>query len=95
MNAVFEEGLWRRHLFLQLSFVRHAISRAVILGILFGSVHYFALPGGWIGVVLTTLFSICASWLIHLSGGRLGLAILAHWVADVSLLALVVGVVDV
>lgn len=95
VNAVFEEGLWRRHLFLQMNFVRRTILRVTILSILFGSVHYFALPGGWDGVMLTTLFSVAASWLVHLSGGRLGLAILAHWIADVSLLSLVVGVVDV
>ena len=59
------------------------------MSLLFGIPHLNALPWGFGGVVLTSIFAYVQLGIVKNCGGRIGQAVLVHFVADVALLGLV------
>ncbi len=92
VNAVHEEFLWR-YLWLDRVRVGAALlstqggAAVLVTSAAFGAIHLHAIPGGWLGVVLTAAFGVVAAYL-RLRSGSLAGVIGAHFIADCILLAI-------
>lgn len=85
-NAIGEELLWRGALVQETPTLPVGVQ--YLLQVLsFGTAHWFGLPGGWIGCLLTGTASVLFLW-THRRWG-IGASILAHLVADVLIFAAV------
>jgi membrane protease YdiL (CAAX protease family) len=86
-NAAMEEFVWRGLLVGLLSKI--GVAPALIGGlqaISFGLAHIRGIPGGVVGVMLTTGFAL-VQYRIVIRSRNIGGAIIAHWIADIAIFA--------
>jgi membrane protease YdiL (CAAX protease family) len=88
VNALAEEALWRGALPLLLRSTGLTWwPTTLLLSASFGLTHLSSIPGGIIGVALTTAFGVVAAVLVRRTG-RLLPAVTAHFFADLALLGI-------
>lgn len=92
VNALLEEIAWRG--ILQrwlLTFMAPPLAIA-IQALSFGAAHWTGVPGGWAGIVLSTIFGLMMGVLAYRAKGLLA-PILAHILADMVIFAMVLGLI--
>lgn len=83
-NAFGEEVLWREMLAREIRGLR-AVSAALLMFVSFGLAHWYGLPAGLIGAVLSGVCSVALFWLRSKHGPFASM--LAHFVTDTVLFA--------
>jgi hypothetical protein len=85
LNASLEELIWRQQLVNVL--LRTGVSSTMtgaLQAMSFGLAHVRGIPGGVVGVILTTGFALAAHQIVRRSGTVIT-GVVAHWIADIAI----------
>ncbi|MFZ2639779.1 MAG: CPBP family intramembrane glutamic endopeptidase [Verrucomicrobiia bacterium] len=87
-NALFEEVFFRGILFDAIESQWGVWIAVVVSAFLFGCGHMHGYPSGILGSALAGIYGLCLGWLRVFSGG-IGFPVVAHIVADATILTIV------